>query len=297
MEVRRRTAASSSTVAHGCSTYSSPPAARSSTFSDARAVSTSQAPLASTRIRPPGPSASRTASSLAWSSARVPVASATFTLAVRQPDRATRACASSAESTGTVTLTGTRSRTGSGQSPAAASSAQRSQAAASSASYSRNGLHSPQPASPRMSVPSRTVIPRKRTRMAIEKTRTSVTGLTPQGASVDLAVAEHRHLVEDPQLARRPRPGVQLRHPVPGLVERQVADHPGAHPLAPLVVVEPADDLEPAVLVEPSGVGGQEPPVDQHVRGQGGVTFVAVEQRGPADPDPPVGADRHGHAV
>ena len=155
-------------MAHGCSTYSSPPAARSSAAIDDTAVSTSHRPLTSMRTRPSGPSASRTASSRAWSSAGVCPGSATLTLAVRQPPRVTTACASSGPTAGTVTLTGTEARTGAGQSPAAASSAQRSHGAATPASYSRNGLNSPHPAAPRSSRPSRTVMPRNRVRIGRE---------------------------------------------------------------------------------------------------------------------------------
>ena len=133
----------------------------------ATASSTDHAPLASTRIRPDGPSASRTASSRAWSSARVWPGSATLTLAVVHPPESTISRACSGPTAGTVTLTGTTSRTGSGQSPAAASSAHRSHGSATAGSYSRNGLHSPQPASPRRSIPSRTVMPRNRVRNAI----------------------------------------------------------------------------------------------------------------------------------
>ena len=91
----RRTAASSSTVAQGCSTYSSPPAALSSEPIALTASSTDQAPLASTRSRPDGPRASRTASTRAWSSASDWPGSATFTLAVAQPPPRTISCACS----------------------------------------------------------------------------------------------------------------------------------------------------------------------------------------------------------
>jgi hypothetical protein len=87
----------------------------------ATAVSTSQAALASTRIAPAGPSASRTASTRARSSAGVWPGSATFTLAVRQPDARTIACARPASTAGTVTFTGTESRTAAGQPSTAAS--------------------------------------------------------------------------------------------------------------------------------------------------------------------------------
>ena len=70
MSTSRRSAASSSRVAHGCSAYSSEylPSARSMRA----ASSTDQPPFASTRIRPPGPaasSASRTAATRSTSSA------------------------------------------------------------------------------------------------------------------------------------------------------------------------------------------------------------------------------------
>ena len=68
----------------------------------ATAVSTSQAPLASTRIAPSGPSASRTASTRARSSAGVCPGSATLTFAVRHPDAVTIACARSGPTAGTV---------------------------------------------------------------------------------------------------------------------------------------------------------------------------------------------------
>ena len=141
------------------------------------ASSTSQAPLASTRTSPSGPSASRTASRRATSSARTWPRSATLTFAVRHPPATTIAWARSGSVAGTVTLTGTCVRSGSGQPSSAASRAQASQGREVASSYSRNGDHSPQPASPRSSRPSRTVMPRKRVRRGIEKTCTG-DGLT-----------------------------------------------------------------------------------------------------------------------
>ena len=79
--------------------------------------------------------------------------------------------ARSGEQAGTVTLTGTESSAAaSGQPRSAASRAQSSQGAEVGASYSRNGLNSPQPAAPSSSTPSRTVMPRNRVRSGIEKT-------------------------------------------------------------------------------------------------------------------------------
>jgi len=74
----------------------------------------------------------------------------------------------SVQTTGTVAFTGTLPRTGAGQSPAAASSAQRSHGSATSGGYSTNGLHSPHPAAPSTSAPSRTVMPRNRVVSGIE---------------------------------------------------------------------------------------------------------------------------------
>ena len=88
-------------------------------------------------------------------------------MAVEHPEPLTSAWACAGASTGTVTFTGTAARTGSGQSPAAASSAHRSQASASSGGYSTNGLHSPHPATPSTSAPSRTVMRRNRVVIAI----------------------------------------------------------------------------------------------------------------------------------
>ena len=122
-DTRRRTAARSSIVGHGCSAYSSPPAALSSSVIARTAVSTSHAMFASTRIAPAGPSASRTASTRAQSSDSDDRVSATFTFAVRQPDALTSSYAFSALTTGTVVFTSTRSRTGAGQPSSLASTA------------------------------------------------------------------------------------------------------------------------------------------------------------------------------
>ncbi len=177
----RRTAASSSTVRHGCSTYSSP--TRSSSATIRTAVSTSQPPFASTRTRPAGPSASRTASTRARSSASVWPGSATLTLAVRQPaDARTMSAAACGPTAGTVTLTGTEVRSGAGQPRSAASRAAASHGTHSAASYSQNGDHSPQPAAPRSRTPSRTSMPRNRVRIGTDQTTGSATGaLRPTG--------------------------------------------------------------------------------------------------------------------
>src|SRR3954454_10104424 len=262
---RRRTAASSSTEAHGCSTYSSAPAARSIAAMAATASSTSQKPLASTRTSPEAPSASRTASRRASASARLCPGSATFTFAVRQPPARTIRAACSAPTAGTVTFTGTRSRLAAGQPSSAASRAARSHGAATAASYSRNGLNSPHPVRPRISRPSRTVMPRNRVVIGIEKTCTS---RLPDGRArgfggvgfgaalsaaqplhrpaVDLAVVKQGKRRHRQVLQRRPGPRMHLRHPVAELVEvRAVAGllhHDGSPPLAPLRVRDP-DDL------------------------------------------------------
>jgi hypothetical protein len=79
---------------------------------------------------------------------------------------------------------------------------------------------------------------------------------------------------------------VDLGHPAAGLVEAEVAD-----------VVETAEHVQTAVVVEPARVGGEEPSVHQRLRGRGWVTVVPLEQRRSADPDPPVGTDDEGDAV
>ena len=162
---RLRSSASSARLAHGCSAYSRPNGA--SARSIAVACPTSQPPLASTRIRPDGPSASRTASTRAMSSASACPASATLTFAVRQPAAATISAARCGPTAGTVTLTPIRSRTGAGQPADAASSAQASHGAHSRGPYSANGENSPQPTGPWISAPSRTVMPRNRSRIPI----------------------------------------------------------------------------------------------------------------------------------
>ena len=52
-------------------------------------------------------------------------------------------------------------------------------------------------------------------------------------------------------------------------------------------VVEPAEDLEPAVLVDPGGVLGAEPAVDERPRRELQVAVVPVEQHRPRDAQPP----------
>ena len=82
--VLRRRIAISSSVATGCSTYSS--SYRSSVLMALCASSTDQAPFASTRILPFGPSASRTASTRASSVREPSPGSATLTFAVEHDD-------------------------------------------------------------------------------------------------------------------------------------------------------------------------------------------------------------------
>ena len=104
---RRRSSASSGTVAHGCSRYSSGPSAVSARAAST-ASSTLQPPLASTRTV--GTSA-RTALTRATSSASDWPGSATFTLAVRAPGKAGQHLGHLAAATaGTVALIGMRSR-------------------------------------------------------------------------------------------------------------------------------------------------------------------------------------------
>ena len=79
-----------------------------------------------------------------------------------QPAALTRSYASDGDTAGTIALTGTRSRTGAGQPTCAASTAAASHGTHSASSYSANGQNSPHPAGPSMSIPSRTVIRRKR---------------------------------------------------------------------------------------------------------------------------------------
>src|SRR5215212_7517797 len=82
---------------------------------------------------------------------------------------------------------------GSGQPSNAASLAAASQGRAVVASYSRNGLNSPQPASPWMSTPSRTSSPRKRVVSGIEyTTRSGIPGQPLQRDAVWLPVRQQR---------------------------------------------------------------------------------------------------------
>ena len=124
--------------------------------------------------------------------------------------------------------------------------------------------------------------------------------------------------------------------PVAGLVEVDRADHERHDASAPLVVrhaehlggehirvlaksgghrrrrdidatahdhvVDAAQHLQPPVLVEPPGVGGEEPTVDEDRGGQLGITVVPVEERRPTDPQTSGRLDRErdavqGHAV
>ena len=154
MSIRPRSADTSASVRHGCSTNSSPPAARSKAGMTAAAVSRSQFPLASQRIAPAGPSASRTTSSRAMSVASVPSGSPTRTAAVRQPASVTIRRARSGSTAGTVTATGTRPRMGSGQPTVPASMDAVSQRPARSSSQPGGALNSPQPCGPSISIPS-----------------------------------------------------------------------------------------------------------------------------------------------
>ena len=142
-----RNAASSSTLAHGCSAYSSPYA--DSRLSASVASATVQPPLASTRIRAPGPITSRTAATRSISSLSTWPRSATLTLAVEHPSYRARIPATSRAGTaGTVAFTGIDVRTGSGQPTHPASMAAASQREASASSYSGNGANSPHPSGP-----------------------------------------------------------------------------------------------------------------------------------------------------
>ena len=289
-----------------------------------------RAPLASTRIRPSGPSASRTASSRAWSSARVWPGSATLTLAVRQPPRSTIACACSGPTAGTVTLTGTASRSGAGQSPAAASSAQRSQGSATSASYSRNGLHSPQPgrAADQHALADGDAAEPGAHRQLTRPSRQALAGASrsglPLGSSgISSSTTSCRGAHERGCVSADPGPGLverraspttnatsRLPHSSSGTPSTSAAATAGCSrsraatagrghvdAAADHHVVDPAEHVQPAVLVEPAGVGGQEPAVDQHLGGQLGVAVVPVEERRPGDPDPAVGVERERDAV
>ncbi len=62
-------------------------------------------------------------------------------------------------------------------------------------------------------------------------------------------------------------------------------------------VVDPAEHVQPPVLVEPAGVRGQEPTVDEHLGGPLGLPVVPLEERRPADPDPTVAVERERDAV
>jgi hypothetical protein len=166
--MERRSSASCSTVAQGCSTYSRLPTA-SRVLMAMRASSTDQAPFASTRTRPDGPTASRTASTRNRSSASTCPRSATFTLAVEHPDRRTMSAACSGPTAGTVQLTGIRSRTGSGHGRSAESTAAASHGTQAASSYPMNGLNSAHPASPCTTMPSRRLMPRNRVGIAIAK--------------------------------------------------------------------------------------------------------------------------------
>ena len=119
--IRRRRAASSASVAHGCSTYSSRrpgPARRSARLRCRRPR----------RVGVDADGPGRTEGVADRLDPRQVVAgglpgSATLTFAVRQPEAVTIACACSGPTAGTVTLTGTALRTGGGQPSTAASSA------------------------------------------------------------------------------------------------------------------------------------------------------------------------------
>ena len=169
ISICRRSSAISSRVAQGCSAYSSPN--RASRRSIRAACPGSQPPFASTLILPSGPSAARTASTRSMSSASAWPRSATLTLAVRQPDRATIPAARAGPTAGTVTFTGIRSLTGAGQPSVADSMALASHRALSLGPYSANGENSPHPAGPSISAPSRTVIPRNLTGIGIANAR------------------------------------------------------------------------------------------------------------------------------
>ena len=236
----------------GCSTYSSPPAARSSTGIRTTASSTDHRPLTSIRIRPSGPSASRTASSRACSSARLWPGSPTLTFAVRQPLLArTIAAARSASTAGTVTLTGTLVRSGAGQPTSAASRAARSHGAATAASYSRNGLNSPQPASPRSKDPLADRDPPEPGRQGDGEDRhpglrhgrpgpgEGRAGPPLEGEPVGLAVRQQRQRVQAYDAARRPRAGQGVGHPAPCGVQGQVPDQQRDDRGAPLGIGHP----------------------------------------------------------
>ena len=105
--MRERNSASSGTVRHGCSRYSSGPSAVNAAAA-ATASSTVQPPLASTRTVG---TVARTALTRSTSSASVCPGSATLTLAVRTPGkRASTSGTCAALTAGTVALIGIRSR-------------------------------------------------------------------------------------------------------------------------------------------------------------------------------------------
>ena len=178
-------------------------------------------------------------------------------------------------------------------------------------------------------------MPRKRVRSGIDQTRTSatLTIASPRAAgagrpcrwrasaarrgpraraaptSADVPQPPSRGPPRAPGARRRrrpragPTPRPARRPPRPrvtaGCSRSRAATAAGGHVHAAADddVVEPAEHVQPAVVVEPPRVGGQEPAVDQHLGGQRRVAVVPVEQGRPGDPDPAVGADRHGHAV
>ena len=151
-----------------------------------------------------------------------------------------------------------------------------------------------------------------------------------------LPLGSSREARDADELARRPRPGVDLADPVAqlgvaggadddrdellaplgvghaedlGLLDLEVLAEPlgdegerDLHPAADHDVVDAADDLEPAVVVEATLVGGEEPAVLDRGRRQLGVGLVVAEERGPGDPDAAAVAEGdadpvEGHAV
>ncbi|MDI2020828.1 hypothetical protein PJL18_01339 [Paenarthrobacter nicotinovorans] len=167
-ESLRRTSARPSMVGTGCSAYSKPTA--DSFPSASTAWSTSQPPLASTRMAASG-RASRTATTRARSSASCCPFSATLILtASTRPNRASTSGTRSAETAGTVAFTGIASRNASGNPSQPASKAAANQREDSSSSYSGKGQNSPQPSGPRNRRVSRSMMPRNFTRMGNETT-------------------------------------------------------------------------------------------------------------------------------
>ena len=137
----------------------------------------------------------------------------------------------------------------------------------------------------------------------------------PAGAAPTTAGAPRR-----PSSAPRPgRAGLPVddqvgHHPVAplgvrdaehlGLRHRRVLTEPPRHrrrrhvdPAGHDHVVQPAEHLEPAVLVDAGGVRGQEPPVDQRLRRERRVAVVPVEQHGTRDPQPSLPVDGQAHPV